>query len=135
MTTTTKPQPQPPQPATPPERDLELLRAAAGGDRLAFHVLVDRHSKELFRLAVALSRNRSDAEDVLQETFVGAYRGLSQFNGRSSVKTWLVQILVNRARTAGAREARTVPVDPGGPAVPFDRFGVTGPGGLGQLQR
>ena len=103
-----------------PDADLELARSAAGGNRPAFHALVDRHSKDLFRLAVSLSRNRSDAEDVLQETFVGAYRGLSKFDGRSSVKTWLTQICIRQAakqwnRSKRARE--TVAIDGEGSAA------------------
>src|SRR5436309_1505087 len=67
--------------------DLELLRAAGGGDDGAFHTLVDRHAAALYRVAISMSRNRADAEDLMQETFVGAYRGLKNFAGRSSVKT------------------------------------------------
>jgi RNA polymerase sigma-70 factor (ECF subfamily) len=98
--------------------DLELLHSAADGNRTAFHSLVDRHSKDLFRLAVSLSRNRADAEDVLQETFVGVYRGLSKFNGRSSVKTWLTQICIRQAakqwnRSKRARETITMDAEGG----------------------
>ena len=82
---------------TPTDTDHDLLRRAAGGERGAFHELVGRHTDGLFRLAVSLSKNRSDAEDVLQETFVGAYRGMARFNGRASVKTWLTQILIRQA--------------------------------------
>lgn len=77
--------------------DLELVRTAASGDSAAFHALVDRHSKDMFRLALSLSRSRSDAEDIVQETFAGAYQGLKNFGGRSSVKTWLSRILIRRA--------------------------------------
>ena len=109
----------------PPDGDLALLRSAAGGDRPAFHALVERHSKYLFRLAASLSRNRSDAEDVVQETFVGAYRGLSQFNGRSSVKTWLTQICVRQAakqwnRSKRSRETLAMDAD-GGATTPGER--------------
>jgi RNA polymerase sigma-70 factor (ECF subfamily) len=83
--------------------DLELVRSAGGGDDDAFHTLVDRHAAMLFRVAQSLTRNRADAEDLLQETFVGAYRGLSSFAGRSSVKTWLVQILTRQAAKAWHR--------------------------------
>src|SRR5438105_1683209 len=75
------------------DRDLELLRAAGDGDDGAFHALVDRHAATLFRVAMSMSKNRADAEDLMQETMVGAYRGLKNFAGRSSVKTWLVQIM------------------------------------------
>ena len=106
---------------TVPDGDLDLVRSAAAGDRQAFHALVDRHSDSLFRLALSMSRNRADAEDVLQETFIGAYRGLARFSGRSSVKTWLTQILLRQAakmwhHTKRSREA--VAIDsPAGAAV------------------
>jgi RNA polymerase sigma-70 factor (ECF subfamily) len=84
----------------PEATDLELAQAAGGGDEDAFHTLIDRHAPMLFRMAQSLTRNRADAEDLLQETFVGAYRGLKNFVGRSSVKTWLVQILTRQAAKA-----------------------------------
>jgi RNA polymerase sigma-70 factor, ECF subfamily len=77
--------------------DLELMQAAAGGDDAAFHALIDRHAKSMFRVAMSMSHNRADAEDLMQETFVGAYRGLKRFDGRSSVKTWLMSILTRQA--------------------------------------
>src|SRR4051794_33881789 len=73
--------------------DIDLLRQAAAGDGRAFHLLVDRHADRLFRLSVSLIGNSSDAEDVVQETFAGAFKGLRQFEGRASVKTWLTRIL------------------------------------------
>ena len=110
-------------PDVAPDADLELVRAAAGGDRSAFHVLVDRHSKYLFRVAASVSRGPADAEDVLQETFVGAYRGLASFNGRSSVKTWLTQICVRQAakqwnRSKRARETVALHVEGGAAGGP-----------------
>jgi RNA polymerase sigma-70 factor (ECF subfamily) len=77
--------------------DIELLRKSAAGDGKAFHALVDRHADRLYRVAVSLVGNSADAEDVLQEAFTGAYRGLSGFQGRASVKTWLTRILVMQA--------------------------------------
>src|ERR1700710_2969331 len=77
--------------------DTELVRRAVGGDTAAFHTLTDRYAKELFRLALSLSSSRSDAEDICQETLVGAYRGLHRFEGKASVKTWLMRILMRRA--------------------------------------
>lgn len=78
------------------ESELEqaLLRKSAAGDGSAFHELVDRHADRLFALAMSLVRNNADAEDVLQETFTGAYRGLKKFEGRASVRTWLTRILI-----------------------------------------
>ena len=77
--------------------DIELLRAAGGGDDAAFHELVERHTDSLFRVAVSLTATRADAEDLLQETFLGAYRGLGGFNGKAAVKTWLNSILIRQA--------------------------------------
>jgi RNA polymerase sigma-70 factor (ECF subfamily) len=77
--------------------DASLVRRAVAGDEKAFGQLVDRHSQRLYRLAYSLVGSGSDAEDVLQETWVGAYRGLSGFEGRSSFGTWLTRILVAQA--------------------------------------
>ena len=77
--------------------DTLLLRRAAGGDGRAFRSLVDRHADRLYRLAVQLVGNRTDAEDVLQEAFAGAYKGAGGFRGGSSVKTWLSRILATQA--------------------------------------
>jgi len=74
-----------------------LAAKAAKGDRAAFHELVDRHAQRLYRLAVSLVGGAADAEDVLQETFAGAFRNLRTFEARSSVKTWLSRILVIQA--------------------------------------
>ena len=77
--------------------DLELLQAAARHDGVAFGELVNRHAPALFRLAKWLVGNRSDAEDVLQETLTGAFKSAHSFGGRSSVKTWLTGILIRQA--------------------------------------
>jgi len=77
--------------------DLELVRKAADGDDAAFATLVDRHAAGLFRAAMSLTRSRDDAEDVLQEAMIGAFRGVKKFDGRSSVKTWLTSIVIRQA--------------------------------------
>jgi len=100
---------------------MELVRKAAGGDHGAFHALVDRHAKVLFRTALSLSSTRSDAEDLVQETFAGAYKSLPRFDGRSSVRTWLTRILMRRAADAwrsGACRRGTIRLDEEGPATP-----------------
>jgi RNA polymerase sigma-70 factor (ECF subfamily) len=81
----------------PEADDTQLLHRARHGDSSAFHALVDRHAQRLYRLAVSLVGNAVDAEDVVQETFIGAFKGLKGFQGRSSVKTWLTRILVLQA--------------------------------------
>jgi RNA polymerase sigma-70 factor (ECF subfamily) len=94
--------------------DLELVHQAARGDSAAFHALVDRHAPELFKLAASLSARRVDAEDVVQETFIGAYQGLRRFDGRASVKTWLKRILVRQAARAWNKSKRgrdTLPIE------------------------
>ncbi len=77
--------------------DSELMQRAQHGDETAFHELVDRYAGELFGLAFSLVGNAADAEDVVQETFSGAFRRLGAFEARSSVKTWLIRILVKQA--------------------------------------
>jgi len=85
---------------------LERLRA---GDEQAFAALVSEHDGALRRVARSLVRTQALADDVVQETWVSVIRGLDGFEGRSSLRTWIFRILVNRARTRGAREARSVP--------------------------
>jgi RNA polymerase sigma-70 factor (ECF subfamily) len=82
----------------------------------------------MFRVARSFVGSPQSAEDVVQEAWLGMLSGLAKFEGRSSLRTWTFSILVNRARTRGAREARTLPwsLDPEeGPAVD-DRIGVSG---------
>lgn len=81
-------------------------RAAIAGDPAAFHALVNRYGPELFRLALSLSGHRADAEDLCQETFVAAFRGIRSFGGRSSLKTWLTRILMRRASRLWKRRRR-----------------------------
>jgi RNA polymerase sigma-70 factor (ECF subfamily) len=117
-------------PASPPsDRDLELVRALRAGDELAFMMLVDRMQPTMLRIARMYVSNRAVAEEVVQEAWVGVLRGLAKFEGRSSLRTWILRILVNTAKTRGQREARSVPFssvwapDPnGGPSVELDRF-------------
>jgi len=87
--------------------DLELVREAAGGDDAAYHELVDRHAAGLMRAAVSLTPTRSDAEDLVQEALIGAFRGLARFDGRSSVKTWLTSILIRQAAKSWRKSKRS----------------------------
>lgn len=93
--------------------DVELLRRAQGGADWAFEELVSRYGKELYGLAFFLTGQASDAEDVVQETFLGAYEGLAAFESRSSVRTWLSRILVNQA----ARRRRSERIRKGAPPL------------------
>jgi len=90
--------------------DTQLLAALRAGDERAFVTLVHRHHAAMLRLASSFVPNVAVAEEVVQDTWVGVLRGIGRFEGRSSFRTWLFRILVNRARTAGARERRTIAV-------------------------
>ena len=68
---------------------------AKAGDADAFRVLVERHSRPLFRLAFRMTSNEQDAEDIVQETFLRAYRRIGNFDERASFGTWLYRITVN----------------------------------------
>lgn len=65
------------------------------GNHLAFRVLVERHSRSIFRLAYRMCGNEQDAEDLVQETFLRAYRQISKFDNRSAFSTWLYRICAN----------------------------------------
>jgi RNA polymerase sigma-70 factor (ECF subfamily) len=86
--------------------DLELARLAASGDRGAFHMIVERHSRGLFRIARSLCKCNSDAEDVVQDALLAAYRGIAKFDGRSSLKTWLARIVMKRSISAWRKNKR-----------------------------
>jgi len=108
------------------ELDGELLRRLRAGDERAFVILVERYNGAMLRLALSFVDSRAVAEEVVQDTWLAVLRGLVAFEGRSSLKTWLFSILVNRARTTGVRESRSVPVADAGPAVDASRFGPSG---------
>ena len=79
-----------------PERtDRELVTAAREGDAEAFGLLVRRHQRRVYRLAVHLLKSAAEAEDVTQDTFVRAYGALDRFDGRSEPFTWIYRICVN----------------------------------------
>jgi RNA polymerase sigma-70 factor (ECF subfamily) len=102
--------------------EMRLVERLRAGDEDAFAALVSRHHGAMVRLAATYVPNRAVAEEVVQDTWLGVVRGVERFEGRSSLRTWLLRILVNRARTAGARERRLVPVGTGEPAVDPSRF-------------
>ena len=75
--------------------DLSLAHSIASGTRSAFDQLMRRHNRRLFRLARATLRDEREAEDALQEAYVAAYRGFSQFRGDAAVGTWLARLVLN----------------------------------------
>jgi RNA polymerase sigma-70 factor (ECF subfamily) len=87
--------------------DGSLLAALRAGDERAFTALVRQYHTSLVRVARAYVRSHAVAEEVAQETWLGVLRGLDRFEGRSSLKTWIFQILTNRAKTRGEREQRS----------------------------
>jgi RNA polymerase sigma-70 factor (ECF subfamily) len=89
--------------------DTRMLAALRAGDEDAFAELVRRYHASLKRVARAYVSTDSVAEEVVQETWLAAIAGLERFEERSSLKTWLFHILVNKAKTRGVRERRTVP--------------------------
>ncbi|MGD0197099.1 MAG: RNA polymerase sigma factor [Solirubrobacteraceae bacterium] len=106
-----------------PDPDADLLARFRAGEEQAFVDLVARHHTALLRLAATFVSSSAIAEEVAQDTWLAALRGIDSFAGRSTFRTWLFAILANRARTTGVREKRTVPFEP---AVDPSRFDVTG---------
>lgn len=87
--------------------DLTMVRRALAGEEAAFELLVRRHTDSVWRLAYSMLRQRESAEDVVQEVFVKAYRGLAEFRGDSQLRTWLLSI-THRACIDHVRRAREV---------------------------
>ncbi len=77
------------------DSDSVAIERAVAGDGDGFKVLVERYSQLVFRLAYRMTGSESEAEDVVQETFLRAYRSLSSYDGRSSFSTWLYRIATN----------------------------------------
>jgi RNA polymerase sigma-70 factor (ECF subfamily) len=124
--------PQPGEPVNTPQPravasadDLRLVEALRGGDEAAFAGLVERYQAPMVRLATIYTGDRTVAEEVTQEAWIGVLRGLDRFEGRSSLKTWIFTILTNRAKTRAQREGRSVTFSDLGdddPSVDPDRF-------------
>ncbi|MGE3343490.1 MAG: RNA polymerase sigma factor [Vicinamibacterales bacterium] len=93
------------------DSDDTLLDLALAGNEDAFVVLVERYQTPLLRFARGFVRQASQAEDVVQDAWMGVLRGLERFERRSSFKTWLFRIVANRARTKAVRDARYVGLD------------------------
>jgi RNA polymerase sigma-70 factor, ECF subfamily len=112
--------------AQPPDEDAELVARLRAGDEQAFVALVTRHHAAMLRLAGSFVSSTAVAEEVVQDTWVGVLRGIDGFAERSSFRTWLLRILVNRARSTGVRERRSVAVGDAGPVVDASRFDASG---------
>jgi len=98
----------------------QLIDALRRRDEAAFLTLVRRYHASLVRLARGYVGSQAVAEEVAQDAWLGVLQGIERFEARSSFKTWLFRILVNRAKTRGERESRSVP------------FSALGEGGRGE---
>ena len=88
------------------DRDSELVGRAARNDPQALHALVDEHAQSLFAIANSMLRSPAEAEDIVQDTFLACFIGLKRFEGRSSVRTWLVSILLRQISEKRRRDQR-----------------------------
>jgi RNA polymerase sigma-70 factor (ECF subfamily) len=111
--------------------EASLVTALRNGDEEAFLALVDAYGAAMRRVARSFVRSDAIADEVVQEAWLGALRGLDRFEGRAAVKTWLFRIVANIARTHAVREARSLPFSAleldheaatHEPALPPDRF-------------
>jgi len=108
--------------------DDELLVRLRAGDAAAFAAIVDEWSPVMLSVARRFVHDRQAAEDVVQDTWLGVMSGLARFEGRSSVRSWVFSILINRAKTRGSRDARVLcsarltGLEPSGPTVDPVRF-------------
>lgn len=93
--------------------DADLVDQARHGDRKAMELLMRRHNQRLFRIAVSILRDRSEAEDALQEGYVRAFTRLEQFKGEGAVGAWLAMIIVNEARKIIRARRPTTSIDAG----------------------
>jgi RNA polymerase sigma-70 factor, ECF subfamily len=93
------------------DTDVEMVARLRDGDEDAFVTLVGRYQQPMLRLARSFVSSQAVAEEAVQETWLGLVRGIEKFEGRSSFKTWLFRILVNRARSAGIKEHPAAPTE------------------------
>ena len=97
---------------SPPEtrrdvaEDIDLLTRLRAGDQRAYAMLVSRHGRTMLRVASSFVASQAVAEEAVQDAWLGVIRGVDRFDGRSSLKTWLLRIVVNRAISAGEMERR-----------------------------
>ena len=77
--------------------DAAIVAQVLAGDREAFRLLVERHTRSIYSVAYRMTENQQDAEEIVQETFLRAYKSLGRFELRSSFSTWLYRIAVNRS--------------------------------------
>jgi RNA polymerase sigma-70 factor, ECF subfamily len=101
------------------EDEASLVAGLRAGDEAAFGWLVDRHDAPLRRLARTFVATQAAADEVVQETWLAVIEGIARFERRSSLRTWITRILMNKARTRGVRDRRSIPFSS---TFPADRF-------------
>lgn len=106
------------------DEDWALVERIRAGDESAFAELVRRYQPRLQRLARVTVGSAAVADEVVQDTWLGVVRGIDRFEGRSSLKTWLFRILLNRARTAATKEQRAGRPDDDVTSERFDARGA-----------
>src|SRR5262249_29231932 len=99
-------------------RDEEVVRRVCAGETALFEILMRRYNARLFRVARAVLRNDSEAEDVVQQAYLSAYANMSQFAGRASFATWLTRIALNEAVSRSRRRVRLGEVETAVPDLP-----------------
>jgi RNA polymerase sigma-70 factor, ECF subfamily len=109
--------------------EARLIAGLRRGDEWAFRELIDSYGAMMLRVARTYVRSQALAEEIVQETWMAVLAGVDRFEARSSLKTWILRILTNRAKSLGRREARIVPFSSLGPedeedggAVDAERF-------------
>jgi RNA polymerase sigma-70 factor (ECF subfamily) len=107
--------------------DLAIVERLRAGDEMTFMMLVEEHQAPMLRIARMYVSSRAVAEEVVQEAWLGIFKGLGAFEGRSSLRTWIYRIVTNVAKTRGQREGRSIPFsalagDQDEPAVDPGRF-------------
>jgi RNA polymerase sigma-70 factor (ECF subfamily) len=108
--------------------EMRLVDGLRAGDEAAFVELMRLYGASMLRVAQLYVRSRAVAEEVVQESWLAVFKGISRFEGRSSLKTWLFRILTNTAKTRAVREGRSIPFsalagdEEDGPSVDPDRF-------------
>ena len=118
-----------------------VLARARQGDGEAFRALVEQHSRSVFRLAFRMTGNEQDAEDVVQESFLRAYRQLGRFESRANFGTWLYRITANcavdlmRSKQARHDQSRAEPLDEATDTTMSDRPDPERMAGSAEIQR
>ena len=118
------------QPEIETSADLDLVARARARDADAFRAIIRKHNQKLYRLARSIMRNDSEAEDIVQETYVTAFAHLASFRGEAALATWLSRIAINEALgrlRRGRRAAAVIATEPASQAhiIPFPNAAST----------